>query len=86
MNIEFASGIKMHFMSGDLAKPIVDGYRKNLDGNGTTFFGPKGWVRLSRGGVAASNPDWFREKLPEGAKREGLSDRRTRVAQRPHEP
>jgi glucose-fructose oxidoreductase len=69
VDMEFAGGIKMHFMSHDLAKPIVDAYRKKWDSNGTTFFGSKGWVSLSRGGVAASNPDWFREKLPEGAKR-----------------
>ena len=59
----------MHFMSDDIAKPIVDGYRKNWESDGTTFFGTKGWVSLSRGGVAASNPAWFREKLPASAKR-----------------
>jgi hypothetical protein len=56
-------------MSEDIAKPIVDTYRKNWEADGTTFFGPKGWVSLSRGGVAASNPEWFREKQGEGAKR-----------------
>jgi predicted dehydrogenase len=69
VNMEFAGGIKTHFMSDDIAKPIVDGYRKNWAGDGTTFFGPKGWVSLSRGGYAASNPDWFRIKQGEGAKR-----------------
>jgi predicted dehydrogenase len=67
--MEFAGGIKTHFMSDDIAKPIVQTYRKNWCGDGTTFFGPKGWVSLSREGVAASNPDWFREKQSEGAKR-----------------
>ena len=67
--MEFAGGIKTHFMSDDIAKPIVGTYRKNWDGDGTTFFGPKGWVSLSRGGYAASNPEWFREELKEDAKR-----------------
>ena len=65
----FAGGIKTHFMSDDIAKPIVETYRKNWCGDGTTFFGPKGWVSLSREGVAASNPEWFRDKPGEGAKR-----------------
>ena len=70
VNLDFAGGIKMHFMSDDIAQPIITQYRpKNWCGDGTTFFGPKGWVSLSRGGVAASNPDWFREKLPDAAKR-----------------
>ena len=69
VQMEFAGGITTHFMSDDIAKPIVDAYRKNWPGDGTTFFGPKGWVSLSRGGYAASNPDWFRIKQGEGAKR-----------------
>ncbi len=68
VHMEFAGGIKTHFMSDDIAKPVVETYRKNWEGDGTTFFGPKGWVSLSRGGVAASNPDWFREKQADGAK------------------
>ena len=69
VHMEFASGIKTHFMSDDIAKPIVETYRKNWDANGTTFFGPKGWVSLSRGGYAASNPEWFRQKQGPDAKR-----------------
>jgi glucose-fructose oxidoreductase len=69
VHMEFAGGIKTHFMSHDIAKPIVDAYRKNGAGEGTTFFGPKGWISLSRAGYAASNMDWFREKQGEGAKR-----------------
>jgi glucose-fructose oxidoreductase len=69
VHMEFAGGIKTHFMSHDIAKPIVESYRKNWTGDGTTFFGPKGWISLSRGGYAASNPEWFREKQGEGARR-----------------
>lgn len=69
VRMEFAGGITSHFMSDDIAKPLVQSYRKNWCGDGTTFFGPKGWISLSRGGYAASNPDWFRQKPGPDAKR-----------------
>ena len=69
VNIEFSSGVPMHFMSHNIADPIVKKYRSNGGGDGTTFFGSKGWISLSRGGVAASNMEWFRIKEPEGGKR-----------------
>ena len=69
VHMEFAGGIKTHFMSDDIAKPIVESYRRNWDANGTTFFGPKGWVSLSRAGYAASNPEWFRQKQGPYARR-----------------
>jgi hypothetical protein len=47
----------------------VKQYRDDNQGDGTTFFGSKGWVSLSRNGVAASNPDWFKLKQCEGTKR-----------------
>jgi predicted dehydrogenase len=69
VQMEFARGIKTHFMSSDIAKPVVDSYRNNWADDGTTFFGPKGWISLSRGGYAASNMAWFREKQATDAKR-----------------
>jgi len=69
VRMEFAGGIKTHFMSDDIAKPIVETYRKNWCADGTTFFGSKGWISLSRGGFAASDRDWFRIEQGEGAKR-----------------
>ena len=69
VEIAFAGGVKMHFMSDNHAQPIVTQYRQNWDGNGTTFFGTKGWVSVGRGSVAASNPDWFKMKECEGTKR-----------------
>ena len=69
VQIKFAGGLPMHFMSHNHAEPIVKKYRKNFQGDGTTFFGPKGWVSLSRGGVEASNPDWLRLNECEGSKR-----------------
>lgn len=69
VHMEFAGGIKTHFMSDDIAKPIVDAYRKNWCQDGTTFFGSKGWISLSRGGFAASDREWFRIEQGENAKR-----------------
>ena len=69
VEIEFAGGLPMHFMSDNIAQPIVKKYRQNWEGDGTTFFGSKGWVSLSRGGCAASNPEWLKLRECEGAKR-----------------
>jgi len=69
VEIAFAGGVSMHFMSTDHAKPIIDKYRSDSQGDGTTFFGSKGWISLSREGVAASNPEWLKLRQPEGTKR-----------------
>ena len=69
VHVEFARGIRMRFMSDDIAKPLVDAYRKNWCEDGTTFYGSKGWISLSRGGVAASDMNWFRQQYGEGDKR-----------------
>jgi predicted dehydrogenase len=74
--VKFSDGIPMRFMSLNHAKPIVQKYRTDVQGenakvhgDGTTFFGTKGWVSLSREGCAASNPDWLKLKECEGSKR-----------------
>jgi hypothetical protein len=66
-------------MSNDLATPLVDSYRKKLSRNtdgllqtpadGTTFYGTKGWVSLSRSASEASDPEWLRLKQCEGTDR-----------------
>ena len=49
VNIEYDSGIKLHFVDADFAfKSNMLHYRKFLENNGTTFFGSKGWISLSR--------------------------------------
>ena len=68
--VKFHDGILMRFMSDNFAKSIVNSYRSdNWETNGTTFVGTKGWVSLSRGSYAASNPDWIKLKQCEGNKR-----------------
>lgn len=69
VDVQFANGVAMHFMSQDIAAPIVKKYVGDFYGNGTTFFGTKGWVSLSREGVFASNPDWIKLRQCEGSKR-----------------
>ncbi len=75
VEIQFAGGLPMHFMSDNHAKPIVTKYRQNWCGDGTTFFGSKGWVSLSRGGVAASNPEWLKLRECEGSRRVAYHNR-----------
>ena len=69
VEVKFSDGIPMRFMSTNYAAPIVKKYRDDDQSDGTTFFGSKGWVSLSRGGAAASNPDWLKLKQCEGTKR-----------------
>lgn len=59
-SFQFAGGIEMRFMSHDIAKPVVAKHRDNWEANGTTFFGEKGFISLSRSSVAATNREWFR--------------------------
>ena len=69
VEIKFATGVAMHFMSTSVAKPIVSKYVEEFIGNGTTFHGTKGWISLSRGRAFASNPDWLKLHKCEGDKR-----------------
>lgn len=66
VEIAFADGIPMHFFSRGPAAKYVD-YRPLDTGDGTTFFGTKGWVSTSRGVTYASNPDWLRLPFPKAS-------------------
>ena len=67
---KFSDGVSLRFMSDQIAKPVVCKYRgDNWEGNGTTFFGSKGWVSVGRDSYAASNPDWFKLHQCQGTKR-----------------
>lgn len=76
VEVKFSDGIPLRFMSNNHAKPIVQQYRTDVQGadatfygDGTTFFGSKGWVSLSRDGSCASNPDWLKLKECDGSRR-----------------
>lgn len=65
--IDFSDKVSMHFMSADIANPIIKKYIPLADfshshDNGTTFFGTKGWISIGRHFFDASNKEWFRIK------------------------
>jgi len=57
VNIEYKNGFKVHFMSTDAAVPVVTKYIDKPRGDGTTFFGSKGWISLSRSQGSSSIPE-----------------------------
>ncbi|KPL16230.1 MAG: hypothetical protein AMS23_07800 [Bacteroides sp. SM1_62] len=58
LNYTFRQGIKMRFFSTDVAeKKNLLTYRTNEEQNGTTFYGSKGWISLSRSSANSSDPD-----------------------------
>jgi predicted dehydrogenase len=52
---KYANGVSMRFMAPDVAKPVVEKYRKWYD-HGTTFFGTEGWVNVDRDDILTSDP------------------------------
>jgi predicted dehydrogenase len=44
----YRSGVDLHFQSTDRAEKEMLGHRTVKHGNGTTFYGSKGWISLSR--------------------------------------
>ncbi|WP_066632440.1 Gfo/Idh/MocA family oxidoreductase [Labilibacter marinus] len=58
LNIEYESGLKLHFVSADVAgKNGMKSERKVEDGNGTTFHGSKGWVSIGRNSAESNIPE-----------------------------
>ena len=58
LNYTFKQGIRMRFFSTDVAEgKNLLGYRTNPEYNGTTFYGGKGWISLSRNSANASDPE-----------------------------
>lgn len=55
-NLEYDNGMKMRFLSADRAKEVVEKHRDYDATDGTTFFGEKGWISLSRWTARASDP------------------------------
>jgi predicted dehydrogenase len=57
VNCEYDSGIKLHFVDRDLAvESGIINYRRIKEGNGTTFYGTKGWISLSRSSAQSDIP------------------------------
>jgi predicted dehydrogenase len=79
VDIVVGAGPAIRFMSEDIARPIVETYRRKsqkaqdgsprIPGDGTTFFGSRGWMSLSRGACEASEPELLRPGAGEGSRR-----------------
>jgi len=63
MHCLYAGGVKMRFMSDDIAKPFVDRYHPKFTSHGTTFIGPEGWVSVDRQGIYADPPSLLKSEI-----------------------
>jgi len=65
LNYEYKSGVKLRFVSDDMAREKdVWNYRKLKDTNTTTFFGSKGWISVGRNSAESNIPE-IQHKLDE---------------------
>ena len=69
VDIDFAGGVKMRFMSDDVAAPVIKASGGRFVPDGTKFYGSKGWISLSREDYDASDPQWFKQKQYDADKR-----------------
>lgn len=53
----YDNGFKIRFMSTDQAELNMLGHRSFMDSNGTTFYGSKGWLSLSRNSGESDIPE-----------------------------
>jgi len=54
LNYKYDNGLEVHFQSDEIAINEMMHHRSKKEGNGTTFYGSKGWISLS-GSSAQSN-------------------------------
>jgi hypothetical protein len=59
IEIRYNNGLYVHFVSSNHADAMKEG--KSPHGDGTTFFGSKGWISLSRGSAASDIPGLHEE-------------------------
>ncbi len=57
LNYKYKSGIELHFVSTDVASQGILNHREIKEGNGTTFYGSKGWISLSRSSTQSNIPE-----------------------------
>ncbi len=58
VNCVYDPGIQLHFVDTDFAmENDMLHYRKIKEGNGTTFYGTKGWISLSRSSAQSNIPE-----------------------------
>jgi predicted dehydrogenase len=57
VNCKYEKGPEVHFVSDDVALAGMLSYRERKETNGTTFFGSKGWISLSRSSAQSNIPE-----------------------------
>lgn len=57
LNYKYQSGLELHFVSTDVASQGMLDHRERKSGNGTTFYGSKGWISLSRSSAQSDIPE-----------------------------
>ena len=57
VNCKYMNGLEVHFVSDDIAQKGMLNYREIKETNGTTFYGTKGWISLSRSSVQSNIPE-----------------------------
>lgn len=62
INCKYHNGFEVHFVSDDVAQNEVLNHRERKETNGTTFYGTKGWISLSRSSAQSNIPE-INEKL-----------------------
>jgi hypothetical protein len=61
IDIKYRNGFTARFLSAEVASDVVGKYLPNFDGDGTAFFGDKGWISISRGQIASNIPEIHEE-------------------------
>jgi predicted dehydrogenase len=57
VNCKYVSGLEVHFVSTDVASKEMLNQRKVKEGNGTTFYGTKGYISVSRSSSQSDIPE-----------------------------
>ena len=57
VNCKYKNGLEVHFASTDVAANNMLNHRTLKESNGTTFYGTKGWISLSRSSVQSDIPE-----------------------------
>jgi len=71
LNYLYGNGLRVHFVSTDVAGNSVLNHRTEKEDNGTTFYGTKGWISLSRSS-AQSDIEAIDRKLNAASKESDL--------------
>ncbi len=57
VNCKYQNGLELHFASSDVAGQKMLDHRILKESNGTTFYGTKGWISLSRSSAQSDIPE-----------------------------